>query len=404
MDVVTATGVVTANGGVVFNEGSADVDFRVESNGSTHMLFVDGGNNTVGIGTSSPTALMHINGGSTAADGIHYIANNTSSGPAGIVMNSGHGNWKIMNSQTVANALEFIDGGSPDVTKMMIHSNGNVGIGVTAPTAPLTVKANADARSIRVVGRSDDISEIDFMEADDSTLISRFQARATFFAVGTIANVPLVLRSNNTDRVTIAANGDMFVVNDVYVGGTNGNPVGNHVSQALISGADGTGIHRDGGTPFKIGTDGDRAIQIMHINGADVGSIDVSGSSTSYTTSSDYRLKTDVQPMTGASARVLALKPVNFQWISDGSRTDGFLAHEAQAVVPEAVTGTKDAMQDEEYEVTPAALDDDGNETKSAVMGTRSVPEMQGIDQSKIVPLLVAALQEALARITVLEG
>jgi glutaredoxin 2 len=60
-------------------------------------------------------------------------------------------------------------------------------------------------------------------------------------------------------------------------------------------------------------------------------------------------------------------------------------------------------MRDEEYEVTPAVLDDDGNETTAAVMGTRSVPDMQGIDQSKMVPLLVAALQEALARITALE-
>jgi hypothetical protein len=71
---------------------------------------------------------MHISGGSTDTDGIHYIATNTSSGPAGIVMNSGHGNWKIINSQTVANALEFIDGGSPDATRMIIDSSGNVNI------------------------------------------------------------------------------------------------------------------------------------------------------------------------------------------------------------------------------------------------------------------------------------
>jgi hypothetical protein len=153
--------------------------------------------------------------------------------------------------------------------------------------------------------------------------------------------------------------------------------------------------------------------------------------------------------MTGASARVQALNPVNFKWIASGARVDGFLAHEAQAVVPEAVTGTKDAMMDEEYQVsaatgdiyTPAAeayVDEDDNavdavdevihsadaeqpetledgqqwrETTAAVMGTRSVPDMQGIDQGKMVPLLVASLQEALTeiaalkvRITALEG
>jgi hypothetical protein len=126
-------------------------------------------------------------------------------------------------------------------------------------------------------------------------------------------------------------------------------------------------------------------------------------------TSSDYRLKTDAQPMTGASARVQALKPVNFEWISTGTRVDGFLAHEAQAVVPECVTGTKDAMRDQEYEVTAAieaTYDEDGNELTAAVeavMGTRSVPDYQGIDQSKLVPLLTAALQEALNKIDAME-
>ena len=153
-----------------------------------------------------------------------------------------------------------------------------------------------------------------------------------------------------------------------------------------------------------------------------VGGITTSGSSTSYNTSSDYRLKTDAQPMTGASARVQALNPVNFEWIASGDRVDGFLAHEAQAVVPESVTGTKDAMMDEEYEVTAAVyedvvieavLDDEGNELEAerteqnlvteAVMGTRNVPDYQGIDQSKLVPLLTAALQEALTKIDDME-
>jgi hypothetical protein len=134
-----------------------------------------------------------------------------------------------------------------------------------------------------------------------------------------------------------------------------------------------------------------------------VGYIGTQNSSTVYVTSSDYRLKTDAQPMVGATARVQALNPVNFEWIADGTRTDGFLAHEAQAIVPEAVTGTKDAMRDEEYEVTAAVIDENGTETTAAVMGTRSVPDHQGIDQSKIVPLLTAALREALTKIDDME-
>ncbi len=142
--------------------------------------------------------------------------------------------------------------------------------------------------------------------------------------------------------------------------------------------------------------------QICITNGyGKVGSVTTSGTSTSYNTSSDYRLKENLVDLTGASARVNQLNPLRFNWITDETNTaiDGFLAHEVATVVPEAINGTKDAMRDEEYEVTPAVLDDDGNVTTEAVMGTRSVPDYQGIDQSKLVPLLTAALQEALAEI-----
>ena len=141
-----------------------------------------------------------------------------------------------------------------------------------------------------------------------------------------------------------------------------------------------------------------RFIRFQKADGAEIGNIAANGSSVAYITSSDYRLKTDVVPMTGATDRVKLLKPCNFEWIVDGTRVDGFLAHEAQEVVPESVVGTKDAMRDEEYEVTPAT------DTEAAVMGTRSVPDMQGIDQSKLVPLLTATIQELIARIEALEA
>jgi hypothetical protein len=150
-------------------------------------------------------------------------------------------------------------------------------------------------------------------------------------------------------------------------------------------------------------------LQFINPNGT-VGQIFTNGSATTYSTSSDYRLKEDAVPMTGATERVKALRPINFAWKVDGSRTDGFFAHEAQEVVPECSTGSKDAMRDEEYEVTPAVeeiKDEDGNVTTEAipaVMGTRSVPDYQGIDQSKLVPLLTATIQELIARIEALEG
>lgn len=122
--------------------------------------------------------------------------------------------------------------------------------------------------------------------------------------------------------------------------------------------------------------------------GSPVGTISITTTSTSYNTSSDYRLKENVVQLTGAAARVQALKPSRFNFIADPNRTvDGFIAHEAAEVVPEAVNGEKDAV------------DADGK------------PIYQGIDQSKLVPLLTAALQEALtdiaslkARVAALEG
>ena len=154
------------------------------------------------------------------------------------------------------------------------------------------------------------------------------------------------------------------------------------------------------------------------INGASqVGSITSNTVSTFYNTSSDYRLKENVTADWDATTRLKQLNPVRFNFIADADTTvDGFLAHEVShdsdgnPLVPEAISGTKDAMRDEEYEVTPAVeatYDDDGNvltEAVPAVMGTRSVPDYQGIDQSKLVPLLVKTIQELEARITALEA
>jgi hypothetical protein len=116
-------------------------------------------------------------------------------------------------------------------------------------------------------------------------------------------------------------------------------------------------------------------------SGSQVGGITYSSTATAYNTSSDYRLKENVVPLTGAADRLNQLQVHRFNFIADPDKiVDGFLAHEAQAVVPECVTGTKDEV------------DADGN------------PVYQGIDQSKLVPLLTAALQEAIAKIETLEA
>jgi hypothetical protein len=101
-----------------------------------------------------------------------------------------------------------------------------------------------------------------------------------------------------------------------------------------------------------------------------VGSISVTSTATTYNTSSDYRLKESIAPMTGALGKVAALKPVTYKWKSDGSDGEGFIAHELAEVCPHAVTGEKDAV------------DEDGN------------PVYQGIDTSFLVATLTAAIQE----------
>ena len=151
------------------------------------------------------------------------------------------------------------------------------------------------------------------------------------------------------------------------------------------------------------------SIAFVSVGGAQVGSIKSTASATSYITSSDYRLKENITPVQNAGDIVKAMQPVTYTFKSDGSWHDGFLAHELQELHPRAVTGSKDAMKDEEYEVTPAVeatYDAEGVELTPAVpavMGTRSVPDYQGVDYSKLTPILTAALQEALNKIDALE-
>ena len=144
--------------------------------------------------------------------------------------------------------------------------------------------------------------------------------------------------------------------------------------------------------------------------GTEVGSVQITTTATSYVTSSDYRLKENIAPMTGALAKVALLKPVTYKWKSNGSDGQGFIAHELQAVVPDCVLGEKDGTQMQPYEITPAipaTYDEDGNELTpiiDAVMGEREVPKYQGIDTSFLVATLTAAIQEQQALITQLQA
>jgi hypothetical protein len=148
--------------------------------------------------------------------------------------------------------------------------------------------------------------------------------------------------------------------------------VGNTINAGSTTATVGLGVFSNYGSrivDFSRYAD-DGAIVGFKRGATNVGTISVTASATAYNTSSDYRLKENIAPMTGALAKVAQLKPVTYKWKADGSDGEGFIAHELQEVVAGCVTGEKDA------------LDKDGN------------PEYQGIDTSFLVATLTAALQE----------
>ena len=322
------------------------------------------------------------------------------------------------NSGAGAGAFVFYDRNNT-AYRLVISSSGNVGIGVVPSAWWSGMKAVETQASSGGVFASASVNGHFLTNAyyDGSNWKYKNNGAAEYYSqtggIHQFLNVSSGSAGNNitwSESMRIDSSGNVLV-------GTTSVFVGSGITPKMTiskSGGSGLGINSIGSAEVGLGTRPSAshnyyAGYFLNSSGTGVGNISVTGSSTAYNTSSDYRLKTDAQPMTGASARVLALNPVNFEWIASGDRVDGFLAHEAATVVPESVTGTKDAMRDEEYEVTAAieaTYDDDGNELTAAVdavMGTRNVPDYQGIDQSKLVPLLTAALQEALNKIDTME-
>jgi hypothetical protein len=392
LDVVDIDGALTQDGGAVFNEASADVDFRVESDNDANALFVQGSDGFVGIGTASPTEKLSVLGGhvsvgdTTGVGGTEFLLE----GYREVSGGTKYGNTSIRTTYDISsNASDMlfytaVSGTNTD-ERMRIDSGGNVGIGATSMTQP-----SAGATTLKIQSTDNNKAGAIYLNsANDSVVAYIYPDSTNGLSINTTTSHPMIFRTVGTERMRINSNGSIEI---------SGNGADNEISQFLLNvGNPGNDSYRP--MSCHVASTGARSHILFYNPVGQVGYISTSGTSTAYNTSSDYRLKEDDQPMTGATERVKALRPINFAWKVDGSRVDGFLAHEAAEVVPECVTGTKDAMRDEEYEVTAAVLDDDGNVVTEAVMGTRSVPEMQGIDQSKLVPLLTAALQEAITKI-----
>ncbi len=299
----------------------------------TNTLYVDSTNNRVGIGTSSPERDLHIKGAS--GDPVHLKLEGDPADYARIMFDDG--TTDNIGELRYNFGSDYMSFNTNSAERLRIDSSGNVGIGTSSPETGYKLHINGDL----------------LVDGDHT---------------GSGGN-NFEVRANPTDTTQFVVRGDGTVL--------VGTPSAYGVGTTFAKGANGTlaVFNQNYGNGF-----------ISHqfrYNGSAVGSIVINTSSTAYNTSSDYRLKTAVTYDWDATTRLKQLRPARFEWISDGDDAvpvDGFLAHEVQTVVPEAISGIHNEV------------DDEGN------------PVYQGIDQSKLVPLLVKTIQELEARIVALEA
>ena len=342
-------------------------------------LYVDSTNNSVGIGTttnnqSSSTASVTLN----AASGMSAYELRNADVFSGYVGNTGT-NMYLVNAKNGSLGLY-----TNNTERMHLTSTGNVGIGVVPETTYVqktTLRLSSTASLI--AGTSyypypyyiannlnyDASDNLKYIANSGGALLSVNAHTGGSFSFYTAPAGTAGATASLTERLRIDSSGGISKNGSFSYSGTSDDFYWNT----------GTGDR----FRFHSGTTSSRDILGFSNPNGVVGSIETSGTSTSYNTSSDYRLKTAVTYDWDATSRLKQLRPARFEWIADGDDAvpvDGFLAHEVQDIVPEAISGTHDEV------------DDDGN------------PVYQGIDQSKLTPLLTKALIEAVEKIEQLEA
>jgi hypothetical protein len=348
-----ATGIIefSSTSNIIRTLGATPLIFQTDS--GTERMRIDSSGN-VGIGTSSPAAKLTVAGSA--------VPNITSVSTGGI--------------STSLSSVDVFGGGylgtasnhpqmfyTNNTERMRIDSSGNVGIGVSAPNSKLDVvdtncivfsRGSAGFGSFYAVGSGTNPAYLFLGNAGGE------KGRITSDDGGTLI---FSNTTSSTERMRIDSSGNLLV------GKTSTSASATGVVIAGSGSADHGQI--DIARPPNAGM-----LRIINSDsGSIVGTISQNGTNTTYATSSDYRLKHDIQPMTGALAKVAALKPVTYKWNVDDHQSQGFIAHELQEVVPECVTGEKDAV------------DADGK------------PKYQGIDTSFLVATLAAAIQELKAEL-----
>lgn len=249
----------------------------------------------------------------------------------------------------------------------VIDSSGNVGIGTTSPSAKLDVNGTVRISAASALNYGLDI----YSNGQTTNNISLSQGLGgptdNIGFLWNRANAAFTFGTNNTERMRIDASGDVQI-GTTTVAGRLTFSWNSSTQQGFVLR---TTAATFSGSPVVFQTSG----------GVTAGFISQTATpSVAYNTTSDYRLKENVQPMVGALDKIAQLNPVTYTWKADGSDGQGFIAHELQAVVPDCVSGEKDAV------------DADGN------------PKYQGVDTSFLVATLVKAVQEQQQMIQALQA
>ena len=339
---------------------------------SAEAMRIDSSGN-VGIGTSSPSSKLEV---SSATDTYLKI---TSTGDAtgqlvlqGAGVNSAYNaitsnrsdtsaqQWKI-GGVADAQTLPFFTGTSE---RMRIDSSGNVGIGTSSPSNRLHVKLTSGGNTAQFEGAGASDSYINITNTDVSNTHLGFNNSGSTNSVGIPTGVsyfanangyPIAFSTYNAERMRIDSSGNLLVGTTTVTG------VGG------VTVAPNYALFNNSSTSLTVA--------YFQYNSSTVGSISRTTTATTYATSSDYRLKENIAPMQNALNVVQQLKPVTYKWKADGSDGQGFIAHELAEIVPDCVTGEKDAVDEE------------------------GKPVYQGIDTSFLVATLTAAIQEQQALI-----